>query len=60
MTTILDIFMTPTAIDLAVRELQEAQREHLRACSALEYAQAVVDYNASRIARLETLVQSRA
>ena len=60
MTTILDIFKTPTARNLAVRELEEAQREHLRACSALEYAQAVVDYNASRIARLETLVQSRA
>ena len=60
MTTILDLFKTPTARNLAVRELEEAQREHLRACSALEYAKAVVDYNASRIARLEILVQSRA
>jgi len=57
MTTILDIFKTPTARSLAVRELEEAQREHLRACSALEYAKAVVDYNASRIARLEVVVQ---
>jgi len=60
MTTILDLFKTPTAKNLAVRELEEAQREHLRACTSLEYAKAVVDYNASRIARLETLVQSRA
>jgi len=57
MNTILDIFKTPTARNLAVRELEEAQREHLRACSALEYAKAVVDYNASRITRLEAVVQ---
>jgi len=57
MTAILDIFKTPTARNLAVRELEEAQREHLRACSALEYAKAVVDYNASRITRLEAVVQ---
>ena len=57
MTAILDIFKTPTARNLAVRELEEAQREHLKACSALEYAKAVVDYNASRITRLEAVVQ---
>ena len=57
MTTILELFKTPTARNLAVRELEEAQREHLRACSALEYAKAVVDYNASRITRLEAVVQ---
>jgi len=57
MTAILDIFKTPTARNLAVRELEEAQREHLRACSVLEYAKAVVDYNASRITRLEAVVQ---
>ena len=57
MTAILDIFKIPTARNLAVRELEEAQREHLRACSALEYAKAVVDYNASRITRLEAVVQ---
>jgi len=59
MTAILDIFKTPTARNLAVRELEEAQREHLRACSALEYAKAVVDYNASRITRLEAVVQKQ-
>jgi len=57
MNIFLDIFKTPTARNLAVRELEEAQREHLRACSALEYAKAVVDYNASRITRLEAVVQ---
>ena len=57
MTAILELFKTPTARNLAVRELEEAQREHLRACTALEYAQAVVDYNASRIARLKVVAQ---
>jgi len=57
MNIFLDIFKTPTARSLAVRELEEAQREHLRACSALEYAHAVVEYNSSRIARLEVVVQ---
>jgi len=57
MNTILELFKTPTARNLAVRELEEAQREHLQACSALEYAKAVVDYNASRITRLEAVVQ---
>ena len=57
MDKILDLFKTPTARSMAVRELEEAQREHLRACSALEYAHAVVEYNANRIARLEIVVQ---
>jgi hypothetical protein len=52
-------FSTPTALELATRELAEAQRQLLSAQTAMEYARSMVDYNAQRIERLEAYVRSQ-
>jgi len=44
---------TPTPLELAARELVQAQRAKLEAESAREYAHAMVCYNYDRIARLQ-------
>ena len=54
--TVLELFKRPTPTMIALRELEEAKREHLNACTAVEYATAMRDYNAARIARLEDLI----
>ena len=56
MLTILELLKKPTPLMLALRELEEAKREHLNASSAVEYAIAMRDYNTARIARLEDLI----
>ena len=53
MRALMDLFKTPTADELAARELAEARRELLSAQSALDYARSMVDYNTQRIRRLE-------
>lgn len=45
-------FRLPTAEALAVKELDEAKRELLRAQSAQDYAKRMVDYHSDRIKRL--------
>jgi len=45
-------FRTPSADVLASRELEEAKRELLRAMSAQDYANRIVQYHADRIKRL--------
>ena len=57
--TILELFKKPTPIMLALRELEEAKREHLNASTAVEYAAAMRDYNAARITRLEELITNQ-
>jgi hypothetical protein len=52
MKSLVRIFCTPTATDLAQRELNEAQRNLLDAQSSKEYAEAMVQYHQTRIARL--------
>ena len=42
----------PTPLEMAARELVEAQRSKLEAESALDYAYSMVDYNNQRIERL--------
>jgi len=42
----------PTPLELAARELVQAQRAKLEAESAMEYANAMVFYNDERIERL--------
>ena len=42
----------PTPLELAARELVQAQRAKLEAESAMEYANAMVNYNDERIVRL--------
>ena len=43
---------TPTPLEMAAKELVEAQRGKLEAESAMEYALSMVDYNDARIKRL--------
>jgi hypothetical protein len=46
------LLSTPTPLEMAAKELVEAQRAKLEAESAMEYALSMVDYNDARIARL--------
>jgi len=48
----LTMLKTPTATELAVRELEEAKRDMLEAQSAAEYAKHMVAYHNDRITRL--------
>lgn len=53
-----NLFRTPSPAMLAQRELDEAERALLEACSAAEYADSQIAYNTARIERLRTyLVQ---
>ena len=51
-------FRKPTALQLAVEELEDAQRELLSASSAAEYAQAMMSYHTQRIERLQQTIIS--
>ena len=46
------VLSTPTPLEMAARELVEAQRAKLDAESALDYAANMVNYNNDRIERL--------
>lgn len=48
----LSFFKTPTAIELAAKELEEARRELLRSQSTAEYAIRISAYHQDRIKRL--------
>ena len=50
--TIKRLITTPTALEMAAKELVQAQREKLEAESALDYAHSMVEYNTQRIVRL--------
>jgi len=47
-----NVFRTPSALELAARELAQAERALLEAESGREYATAMVEYNDERIQRL--------
>jgi hypothetical protein len=47
------LLATPTPLELAARELVQAQRAKLEAESALDYAANMVQYNDDRIVRLK-------
>ena len=51
-TMIKRLLATPTPLEMAVRELVQAQRAKLEAESACEYAANMVQYNEDRINRL--------
>ena len=53
---LLDMFRTPTAAELAKKELEETKRALLEAQSAFEYAGTMVDYHTKRIRRLQSVV----
>ena len=46
------LLATPTPLELAARELVQAQRAKLEAESACEYAASMIQYNNDRINRL--------
>lgn len=52
-TTIKRLLTTPTPLEMAARELVQAQRAKLEAESACEYAASMVSYNDDRIVRLK-------
>lgn len=52
------MFPVPTADELAVRELQDARRELLKAQTARSYAEAMVMYNMERIKRLDAALKT--
>lgn len=45
-------FKKPSPLELIATELADAHLEKLNAETAVEYAQSIVDYNATRIERL--------
>lgn len=47
------LMRTPTPLEMAAKELVEAQRAKLEAESAREYAFSIVGYNDARIVRLQ-------
>lgn len=51
------LFRTPTPLELAARELAEAERQLLQAHTAREYADAMVMYNQERIHRLRNFIK---
>lgn len=48
-----DTWKQPAAVDVAHRELIQAERNLLAAQSGVEYAQAMVEYETKRVARLK-------
>lgn len=51
------IFRTPSALELAAKELDQAERSWLEAQSAREYADAMVTYHGDRIDRLRRYIK---
>ncbi len=47
-----------TPLEMASRELADAELSKLEAQSAAEYARSVVDYNGARISRLKAFIAS--
>lgn len=50
-------FKRPTPLELIAEELADAHMEKLSAETAVEYAQSVVDYNTTRIERLNARLE---
>ncbi len=48
----LSFFKTPTSVEIAARELEQARRQLLQAQSAAEYANRISAYHLDRIKRL--------
>ena len=51
------IFRRLTPLELAAKELAEAERSLLEAQTGREYADAIVEYNTKRIARLRKFLK---
>jgi hypothetical protein len=57
---LVETFRKPSALQLAQRELEEAQRELLQAHTAQEWAASEVAYHAARIKRLKHMLAAEA
>lgn len=55
--TYTNLFRTPTALEMASKELAQAERSLLEAQSAREYADAMVTYHGDRIDRLRRYIR---
>ena len=53
----MNIFKKPTPLEVAQRELVEAEHAKLAAQSAAEYAASIVRYNEQRIVRLTNFIE---
>lgn len=51
------IFRTPSALEIAARELAQAERQLLEAETGREFATAMVEYNKERIYRLRKYIK---
>lgn len=56
--TLIQLFTISTPVELAAKELAEAQRELLACHTAEEYAKAIVAYNHDRIVRLKAFLDN--
>jgi hypothetical protein len=54
------LFRPPTAHELALQEMQEAERQLLLAHTQQEYAAAMIAYNTSRVERLRETLKEEA
>ena len=52
-----DPFRKPSPLEMISTELSEAHLEKLNAETAVEYAQSIVDYNTTRITRLNARLE---
>lgn len=52
-----DLLRAKTPLEMAQKELIEAQLAKLQAETSVEYSQAIVDYNKQRIMRLSKRIQ---
>jgi hypothetical protein len=52
-----DPFRKPSPLEMIATELAEAHLSKLEAETAVEYAQSIVDYNTTRIERLNTRME---
>ena len=50
-------FKKPTPLEMIAAELSDAHLEKLNAETAVEYAQSIVDYNVTRITRLNAQLE---
>jgi hypothetical protein len=50
-------FKKPSPLEVIAAELADAHLEKLNAETAVEYAQSIVDYNVTRIARLNARME---
>jgi hypothetical protein len=56
---LLSLFKTPSPVEIAARELDEARRQLLQSQSAAEYASRISAYHLDRIKRLQTYLKDQ-